>query len=361
MGCLMMRSNLQRNPAQRSAVVTPQVVLFDHPARWNAYVASHPRGTFYHRFEWLPLVARVFRHRILPLAMVSGERVIGVFPLVHIRSRLFGRVLVSMPFVNYGGVLGDSIEIEEALWHAAIRTAREHGAGSVEARHLNPHGFVEQGKQHKVGMTLSLAPTIEAQWKAFNAKLRNQIRKSELSGLSIRIGGATDVAAFYEVFSRNMRDLGTPVYHPALFTALLEVFPDACRIFTVWDQGTVIAAAIAIAHRDTLEVPWAASRRDALPRCPNHRLYWELIQHAIKAGFTRFDFGRSTPASGPYKFKAQWGAAEVPQFWEYWTATGKLPNVSPQNPRYAFAVRLWKQLPLKIANSIGPFIVRNIP
>lgn len=357
----MIRSNLQRHTAQRSPASTSEVVLFDHPAVWNAYVASHPQGTFYHRFEWFPLMARVFGHRILPLAMVSGEQVIGVFPLVHIRSRLFGRVLVSMPFVNYGGVLGDAPEIEEALWHAAIRTAREHGATSVEARHSASHGFIQQGKQHKVGMMLTLAPTIEAQWKAFNAKLRNQIRKSELSGLSIRIGGATDVDAFYEVFSRNMRDLGTPVYHRHLFTTLFEVFPEACRVFTVWDHETVVAAAIAIAHRGTLEVPWAASRRDALPRCPNHRLYWELIQHAIKAGFTRFDFGRSTPGSGPYKFKAQWGAAEVPQFWEYWTASGTLPDVSPQNPRYALAVRLWKRLPLSMANKIGPSIVRNIP
>jgi serine/alanine adding enzyme len=356
-----MRFSLQRHTVQRPAPAAVEVVLFDHPAVWNAYVASHPRGTLYHRFEWLPLIARVFGHRVLPLAMVSSDQVVGVFPLVHIRSRLFGRVLVSMPFVNYGGLLGDSTEIEEALWNAAIQIAREYGAHAVEARHLSPHRFIEQGKQHKVGMTLTLAPTIEAQWKAFNAKLRNQIRKSELSGLSIRVGGATDVAAFYEIFARNMRDLGTPVYHRALFTKLFETFPEACRVFTVWDQETVIAGAIAIAHRRTLEVPWAASRRDALPRCPNHRLYWELIQHAIKAGFTHFDFGRSTSGSGPYKFKEQWGATEVPQFWEYWTADGTLPDVTPNNPRYAFAVRLWKQVPLSLANRIGPLIVRNIP
>jgi len=86
-----------------------------------------------------------------------------------------------------------------------------------------------------------------------------------------------------------------------------------------------------------------------------------LIQHAIKAGFRQFDFGRSSPGSGPFKFKAQWGAKEVPQFWEYWTATGELPNLSPQNTRYSMAVRAWKQLPLSVANWIGPSIVRNIP
>ena len=356
MGLEFLRKTVQRSPA-----MAPQIVLFDHPAAWNAYVSGHPRGTFYHRFEWLPVIAHVFGHRVLPMAMVSGDQIIGVFPLVHMQSTLFGRVFVSMPFVNYGGLLGDTPEIEEALWNTAIQAAREEGVSSVEARHLNPHGFIEQAKQHKVGMTLTLAPTIEAQWKAFNAKLRNQIRKSELSGLSIRVGGAAEVGAFYHVFARNMRDLGTPVYGRAWFSKLFETFPEACRVFTVRHQETVVAAAIAIAHRGTLEVPWAASRRDALSQCPNHRLYWELIQHAIKAGLTKFDFGRSSPGSGPYKFKEQWGAAEVPQFWEYWTATGALPNVTPQNPRYALAVRLWKKLPLGLANTIGPWIVRNIP
>ena len=231
-----MRFSLQRNTASRPMAGATGVVLFDHPAVWNTYVTSHPHGTLYHRFEWLPLIARVFGHQVFPLAMVSGDHVVGVFPLVHIQSRLFGRVLVSMPFVNYGGLLGDSAEIEEALWKAAIQIAREHGVDSIEARHLSPHVFIEQGKQHKIGMTLALAPTIEAQWKAFQAKLRNQIRKSELSGLSIRVGGATDVGAFYEVFARNMRDLGTPVYHRALFTKLFEAFPEACRVFSVWDQ-----------------------------------------------------------------------------------------------------------------------------
>ena len=357
----MIGSDAQRKTVLRSDVAAPEVVLFDDPTAWNRYVREHPQGTFYHRFEWLPLIARVFRHRVLPYAAVADARIVGVLPLVYVRSKFFGRVFVSMPYVNYGGILADSVETEQALWNAAIRTAEECGAGSVEARHLNPHPFIAQAKQHKVGMTLPLAASIEAQWKGFNAKLRNQIRKSELSGLSIRVGGGTEVGAFYDVFARNMRDLGTPVYSRQLFESLLHTFPEACRVFTVRDDRHVVAGAIAVAHRDTLEVPWAASRRDALPRCPNHRLYWELIQHAIKAGFRQFDFGRSSPGSGPFKFKAQWGAKEVPQFWEYWTATGELPNLSPQNPRYSMAVRAWKQLPLSVANWIGPSIVRNIP
>jgi len=34
-------------------------------------------------------------------------------------------------------------------------------------------------------MILDLAPDIDAQWRSFNAKLRNQIRKAEKSGATI--------------------------------------------------------------------------------------------------------------------------------------------------------------------------------
>jgi hypothetical protein len=64
-------------------------------------------------------------------------------------------------------------------------------------------------KQHKVAMTLDLAEDIETQWRGFNAKLRNQIRKAEKSGLSASVGGIELLADFYTVFVRNMRDLGT--------------------------------------------------------------------------------------------------------------------------------------------------------
>ncbi|MEK7315372.1 MAG: GNAT family N-acetyltransferase, partial [Candidatus Eisenbacteria bacterium] len=77
-------------------------------------------------------------------------------------------------------------------------------------------------------------------------------------------------------------------------------FPDSCRIFSVQSGRTVVAAGMALAFRDILEVPWAASRWDYRPLCPNNLLYWELIQSAIKEGFRQFDFGRSTPGEGTY-------------------------------------------------------------
>jgi len=334
----------------------------NHVAHWDAYVNAHQDATQYHRYGWTQLIAKVFGHRALPLIARCEDHIVGVFPLILMDSRWFGRFLVSLPFVNYGGMLADSEEVEQALWRRAQELGAQVQAAHVEARHLKAHPFIAQRKQHKVTVILELAAATEEQWQHFDPKVRNQIRKAERSELTTRIGGSGDLHGFYRVFARNMRDLGTPVYTRRFFEEVLKTFPDSSLVCSVHSGSTVIASAIALGHRDTLEVPWASSLKEYRSMCPNNLLYWALIQHAIKAGYRKFDFGRSTPGEGTHKFKEQWGAESVPLFWEYWTAEASaVPDLSPKSPKYKMATRVWKHLPVWLTKQLGPSIVRNIP
>jgi hypothetical protein len=91
-------------------------------------------------------------------------------------------------------------------------------------------------------------------------------------------------------------------------------------------------------------------------------LYWEIIKFAIDKGVAKLDFGRSTPNEGTYNFKKQWGAQPVPLYWQYLLPSGgKMPDLTPTNPKYQAAIRTWQKLPLPITNLLGPLIVRNIP
>ena len=337
------------------------VAISEDAVAWDAYVASHPHATPYHQHRWLGLLTKVFSHRLIPLAATRDGSYAGVFPLVLMNSRIFGRFLVSLPFVNYGGLLTDSEEVDRSLWLQATALAKEVKANFLEARHVQSHSFVALRKQHKVTMILDLVASIDGQWQAFDAKLRNQIRKAQRSGLTVRMGKAAEIRGFYEVFARNMRDLGTPVYSRRFFEEILSSFPETSTVFSVYSQQTIIASGIALSYRDTVQVPWAASHRGYRQMCPNNLLYWEIIQYAIKEGFRRFDFGRSTPGEGTYKFKEQWGARPVPLSWEYWTQAGTLPDISPKNPKYAWVISLRKRLPVPVTSWIGPSIVRNIP
>jgi serine/alanine adding enzyme len=332
------------------------------PGAWDAFVAGRADATGYHAWAWRGIFERAFGHETFYLAAVDGNRVAGVLPLVAFRSPLFGRFAVSLPFVNYGGVCAESGDVARALVEEAAGVSARKKLSHLELRHASRQLPDLPAKEHKVAMLLPLQGSSDAQWTALDRKVRNQVRKAEGSGLTTRIGGLGLLEPFYEVFSRNMRDLGTPVYSMAFFREILTTFPDRARVVLVESGDAPAAAGLVLSHRATLEVPWASSRREFLAQCPNILLYWRIIQFAIEQGLTTLDFGRSTPNEGTFRFKRQWGAEPHPLYWEYRLIAGGAPiDLSPKNPKFNSAIAVWKRLPLAVTNRIGPHIVRSIP
>jgi FemAB-related protein (PEP-CTERM system-associated) len=339
------------------------VTIHSEENAWDLFIRSIEGATSYHRLKWRNVINESFGHNCHYLAAIddSGEWQ-GVLPLVHMRSRLFGHFLISVPFVNYGGLLCNNDSAAGVLLDEAERLRRSLGATHVELRHAGRSLAGIPSRQHKVTMLLDLAADVDDQWRAFNGKLRNQIRKAEKNGLQSVIGDVKLLDAFYEVFARNMRDLGTPVYSKSFFRNILEAFPDTTKIFAIYYETKMIAAGVGSWFRNTLEIPWASSISDYRMLCPNNMLYWEAIRFAIRNGLTRLDFGRSTPNEGTYNFKKQWGAQPVQLYWQYlMDGRNRMPDLSPSNPRYQAAIRIWQRLPLSATRILGPMIIRNIP
>lgn len=330
---------------------------------WDAFVTSHQDSTNYHQYGWRKVLEKSFGHRTMYLAAANHHNEIcGILPLVQMKSRLFGSFLVSLPFFNYGGLLISEDSATAMLLNASRKMLYGKDVDHIELRHLKMCDDVATTKQHKVTMILDLENNEEEQWKELDTKVRNQIRKAQKNGLQVVTGRMELLDGFYAVFCRNMRDLGTPVYGRNFFRNVLEEFPATTRILTVLHEGRAIASALLTWYKDVLEVPWASSNRDFRLLCPNNLLYWEAIRFAIGLGARSFDFGRSTPGEGTYKFKKQWGARPVQLYWQYLLRDGNaLPEISPENPKYQLAIQAWKQLPLMITNLLGPHIVRCIP
>ena len=332
-------------------------------AGWDSFVQMAEQASCYHRFRWRSIIRESFGHSCYYFAAIDEDGVWrGVLPLVHMHSRLFGNFLVSVPFVNYGGLVCKDPLAVRLLLEQAERLRKSVQATHVELRHL---GYSLEGlssKEHKVTMILDLAGNEETQWSGFNAKLRNQIRKAQKSGLRFAVGQYELLDGFYDVFARNMRDLGTPVYAKNFFQRILTSFPNCTRILAVYYEKRMIAAGIALWFKDVLQIPWASSIADYKALCPNNMLYWEAIKFAINSEFKKFDFGRSTPNEGTFNFKKQWGALPVQLYWQYLLRDGRtIPHLSPSNPKYRAAIRVWQNLPVPVTNLLGPLIVQNIP
>jgi FemAB-related protein (PEP-CTERM system-associated) len=344
-------------PRLRSSIVA--VAAEEDSAAWDSFVSGSVEATSYHEWAWRRVFQEAFGHRPIYLIARCGGMIRGILPLVHIKSFLFGRTLTSLPFLNYGGVVAESDAVAQDLLEAAIATAQRYRCRHVELRHVSRRFPQLPYKQHKVTMLL---PLTAGMWDRLDRKVRNQIRKAQKSTLAHAEGGAELLGEFYAVFSRNMRDLGTPVYSRRFFEHVLEAFPSRARLHLVRLRSVPVAAGVTYRTGRTLEVPWASSIRDYNTLCPNHLLYWSIIETAVETGCDVLDLGRCTPDEGTFKFKEQWGASRVPLHWEYFLSSGTaLPDASPANPQFRAAIEVWKRLPLPFTRLIGPRIVRSIP
>lgn len=332
-------------------------------ADWDRYVEAHPLASLYHMSVWRDLISEVFGHRTHYLVArgVIGE-IVGVLPLVQLKSRLFGNYLVSLPYFNYGGALTNTPQVRESLLQRAVEIAKTTGAAHIETRDAESLENGWPSRREKVLMTLRLPDTVAQLSRDIGPKLRSQIKRPDREGIEVVQGGVEYLSDFYEVFARNMRDLGTPVYAISFFREICLVLPNNSHIVVIKKDRRPIAAAFLLGYKDRLEIPWASSLKEHNRIGANMRLYWEALQYAIGQGYKIFDFGRSTEDSGTYRFKKQWGALPVPCHWHYWLKhQGELPQLNPSNPRYQLAIKVWQRLPVALTKVVGPRIVRNLP
>jgi FemAB-related protein (PEP-CTERM system-associated) len=343
-------------------VVSTAVATESLESEWDQFVRSRPEATGYHLWRWRAVFNTALGHRCLYVTARRCGVLTGVLPLVEIRSRLFGRALSSLPYVNYGGALATDDASRSALVERATELARERSLSYVLLRHRKRLFPALPARDHKVTMLLTLGDSPDAMWNALDRKVRNQIRKAEKSHLTVTSGGADLLDGFYDVFARNMRDLGTPVYGRSLFAAILSHFPSDARLHVVSLEGRPIAGALSYGYRDWIEVPSASSLREHRALCPNHLMYWSIIQQAISDRRRVFDFGRSTPNDGTFAFKQQWGARPEQLFWEYSLLPGAtLPSDDRHSARFHAVIEGWKRMPVGIATWLGPRIAHSVP
>ncbi len=338
-----------------------ELLPVDGTVEWNDYVEKHSESLLGHRGEWSRILSRTLGQE--PIYLVAREDGIlqGILPLALVEGLVGGRALVSLPWLDAAGVLADSTEVAAALIDRARETARDRNCTYLEIRALRKYDSPRPVRSSKVLLHLDL-DSPDAMWKAFSAKVRNQIRKAEKEGLTASVVGENGLSDFYRVFSRNMRDIGVPVWGMNFFQEIMATFGERARLVIVRDRKEPVGAGLLLTHDGTAIVPSASSLRSHFKQCPNHLLYWTAIQEAAERGATVFDFGRSTPNSGTWRFKKQWGSREVPCYWHYdLLRINEPPERNTQSKKLRFAVETWKRLPLQVANRLGPLLVRRIP
>jgi serine/alanine adding enzyme len=324
-------------------------------------VGSDSHSTFSHQYAWKQIMKDVLGHESLYLtATDDGGALRGVLPLVRVRSVL-GHYLISLPFLNDGGPLGDQAAQKTLVEHA-VAEARRSGADLLELRaRADVPGPVDRA-QRKICVRLPLPLSVEELWKTtLRAKLRSQVRRPTKEGMVFR-SGAEQLDGFYRVFAHNMRDLGTPVLPRAFFEKCASAFGADVMFGAIYTKnGIPVAGACCLVWRDEIEITWASSLRKFNQLSPNMLLYSRLMEEAIKRQLKVFNFGRSTPGGTTHRFKQQWGGKDASLPWSSWSRKPGIAVPSADRPLYHLAVAAWRHLPLIVANRVGPVLARLLP
>lgn len=332
-------------------------------AAWDAFVDASANATIFHRVGWGQAVTEAFDHPIYRLAARVDGRFVGLLPLVHKRSRVFGDALISVGFGTGGGPLAGNHAISLALQGEALRLGAALGVDHVELRDVPPGPieptWVVVGDRY-AGFRRSIPESDAAILSGIPRKgRRHDVRKSLVAGLRFEPNG--DLPRLHRILAESYRNLGTPSFGLHWFAALREAFRGQCDICLVLRGDEPLAAALAFRYADAILPFYAGGTRAARAVGANDFLYFNLMRFGRERGCTVFDFGRSRSGSGSYAYKRSWGFVPRPIQTLYGMPQGgTVPQIDPSNPRYRGFIAAWKRLPVSLAARLGPWLSRQI-
>ena len=328
-------------------------------ARWDAFVQACPDATFFHLSGWKTVIESACGHRTYFLYAERAGRIVAVLPLAEIKSRLFGHSLSSLPFCVYGGVAGSDRDARFALDNAAWELAQRLGVDHLEYRGRAREHMDWPVKDLYVTFRKEIDADPEKNLARIPRKQRAMVRKGIAAGLHGELDD--NVERFFAAYSESVHRLGTPVFSRSYFATLLDVFGKSCEVLTVTKDGRLIASVMSFYFRDEVLPYYGGGTAAARDVAGNDLMYWDLMRRASEKGIRVFDYGRSKRGTGSFDFKKNWGFQPEPLHYEYRIHNGNgVPDVNPLNPKYQFFIKLWRKLPLRVANSIGPCIARDL-
>jgi len=349
-------------------VTNIQELSHSHYRKWDEFVEKHPKSNMYQLVGWKGVLEKTFGFRSYYLMATNNEdEIVGILPIFFMTDILGRKYLISNPFSNFSGLCTNNSDVAYKLLERAFEIAKTHDVQYLEIRQLE-NGIDFNGtdlkfhtKKSFVTLMLPLDNGSEYIWKALSSRNRGKIRKAEKNGLicDLNIAYLDD---FYDIWTRNLRRLGTPIYPYSFFENIIREFPNRVNILVLKKDTKVVAAMFLFKFKHYMSEPWVASLTEYNKIYVNNLLYWRSIEYACNHNFKEFDFGRSTVNSGTFNFKTQWGANTIQLYYQYLlNKSDSVPQVDAHNNKYQSMIDLWKKMPLSLTKFLGPKIVRKLP
>lgn len=312
-------------------------------------------------YEWTQVVKDTYNIRFFLFIAEKDGRDVGFLSLSEIKHPLFGHYLLTAPFGTAGGWICKDEEAIGPLSMAAKALADQLKADYLLIRAEKDHlpGFVLESRYQTALLDLSKGEDFI--WnKQIDVSARNQTRKAMKQNFEV-LQSTDQMPAFFDVFHRHMRDLGSPAHSMSFYKSIFKYFPKQMDIFVLKDGARVIAGSLVLSVNGTVSNLHTVALRAYNSLCPNNLIYWKMIQSAVAAGAHTFDMGRSVEGGGNIGFKKQWGPRLIPLAYNYYLRRGtEVPFLDPRNSKYGLAIAMWRKIPVFLTKRLGPLLIPGL-
>ena len=315
--------------------------------------------------SWMNFINDMYGHPIHRFVALDGDQPLGALSLLEVKHPIFGHYLATAPFGSYGGFTYENTEARDLLLDEARHLAENIKAEYISLRFDDTASPPADGwVEHPVYLTylIDLSATPDDLLKRFSSDHRNHIRKSLKKGFSIRFGHLDLLDDAYEALALSMHELGSPYHSKTYLHKMAEYLGNTLEFAVTYDaKGKITGGGVFIFQGKTIFNLHANVLRFARSAYAGEFLYWSVIEHAIQKGCDTFDLGRSLIGSGNDIFKSKWAPEKKPLAYWFWLAPGhELPSLNQKNPKFQFAIAVWKLLPKFIIRLLGPYIIRGL-
>ena len=330
---------------------------------WRKFLDEN-NALIYHTPEWKIFIEKTFQKIKTEYYAIEEDGVLKtIFPFMSFNHILFGKKIISCGLIEYGGPAGemDKKGIGEIISKVSERHSRnmdylEVRDGLFELEGFLRKDFIVQDKYRKFVTVLSDS---ESLWKNINKQKRKAIRKAEREGVETREIRKGSIDSLYDLYIRKMKDFGSPPLSRDFFRNFYEMLVDKnlAKVFGAYYKDKLVAILVGYTFKERIHIIINVSDSHYLQYRVNDAVHWAFIKCGCGHGFRVFDWGRTRPDSGQFRYKSLWSSEmkELKYYYKLWNKK-TVPYLDPTSSDYKFFSKVWRKLPLFLIKRLGPWI-----
>ncbi len=339
---------------------------------WDTFVTNHPEGRVCHFIGYRNIIVDTFGYEPIYLCLKRNGNLVGVFPSFLIK-RIFNRkILVSQPFIEYGGLLANTLSQDEIaefkkkilqlLNLYGVSLLQIHGGFGIDKESLTTIALRIPLYKYAI---LPLSSSEHVWHNLISRQARKAVRKAKRMGLHCfeETTENSICSYFYPLYLKSMKRLGSPPFSRKFFLNHLKYLSNKMKLFLARDGSNVVSALLGFMGNQRIHITFSVSDPNSWRKRPNDLVHWEFIRWACDNGYRYFDFG-TVRYQSQSQFKEKWGVELRDFFYYYIFRESKKKVALPLNSssrKIKFFSSLWrKYVPDPLAKLFGPFLHKKL-